>query len=290
MLFHVLLQLCSNGNVSHNSRLNCTQLYCRPSASLVTPLAVNNFGWSNEKAIEFLGWMMASMSLLSVFCFGSIGPLSKRIDERLMLIFAGVIPMIIGRLIMMPMGKDPPPFAGSYEYCGVEGNYMISACHSFPQYCDLSLDPPGPPEKYGCKLCWCLDIRQMTLVQFMIGFAISTVGYPFCIAIIGSLYSKTLGGRKQGLFMGLLTGSGSFARVLGPIAFTRVYQEWGTYITFTMLVVLLAMSLILFLATFKRFPKSKKDDISDPLRPARPLHHVQAADAMPAGIMDAAGM
>lgn len=49
----------------------------------------------------------------------------------------------------------------------------------------------------GCPYCWCLDIPQMTVVQFMIGFAIVVIGYPFCIAISGSLFSKIVGKHAQ---------------------------------------------------------------------------------------------
>ena len=49
----------------------------------------------------------------------------------------------------------------------------------------------------GCSYCWCLDQPKMTLTQFIIGMAISMVGYPFCTALIASIFSKSLGKRPQ---------------------------------------------------------------------------------------------
>ncbi len=195
---------------------------------------MDNFAWQKKEAIQYLGVTLAAGGLLSAFCFGAIGPLSKRINERLLLIFAGICPMIIGRLIMMPMGADTPYFIGNYSDCGVPGMRIFVVPNMYALLClGVILDgppptpEPGETELAGCEHCWCLDTKRMTEVQFLVGFCVSTVGYPFCIAIIGALYSKVLGPKPQGLYMGVLTMSGSLARVLGPIVFTRLYQVRG---------------------------------------------------------------
>ena len=88
-------------------------------------MAIDQWGWSEEETIMYLGIIMASGGLLSGFCFGAIGPLSKRIDERLLLMFVGIAPMIVGRLLMMPMGSSPPKFVGNYTECGREGIIIL---------------------------------------------------------------------------------------------------------------------------------------------------------------------
>lgn len=84
---------------------------------LLTPIANDHWGWSQQDAILYLGITMAAGGVLAGFCFSSVGPLCKRFDERLVLIFCGIFPMIIGRLMMMPMGKDNPPFVGNVTDC-----------------------------------------------------------------------------------------------------------------------------------------------------------------------------
>jgi ceroid-lipofuscinosis MFS transporter 7 len=74
----------------------------------MTPLAIDQWGWTKEDAIMYLGITMASGGVLSGLCFATIGPLSKKLDERLLLLFAGIVPMIIGRVIMFPMGSEYP--------------------------------------------------------------------------------------------------------------------------------------------------------------------------------------
>jgi ceroid-lipofuscinosis MFS transporter 7 len=85
-------------------------------------MAIDQWGWSEEDTLLYLGIILASGGVLSGFCFGSIGPLSKRFDERLLLIFGGIAPMILARLLMMPMGSDEIPFVGNYTECGYEGD------------------------------------------------------------------------------------------------------------------------------------------------------------------------
>ena len=51
---------------------------------------------------------MAVGGVLSGLCFATIGPLAKIFDERVLLLFAGITPMIIGRVIMFPMGSEYP--------------------------------------------------------------------------------------------------------------------------------------------------------------------------------------
>ena len=158
---------------------------------------------------------------------------------------------------MMPMGSDNPTFIGNYTECGYD-------------------DPNDPLVPYaapsggggGCIHCWCLELRRVTEVQFIIGFTIGICAYPYCVAIIGSLYSKLLGPKPQGLYMGVLTGSGSLARVIGPIFFTRLYQEQGTYVTMSVVAGALVISLLLFVLTYKRFVPLKNPNAEEPELPA----------------------
>ena len=51
---------------------------------------------------------MACGALVGVTCFGCIGPLAKKFDDRKLLIFIGLIPLIIGKIVLIPMGSNKP--------------------------------------------------------------------------------------------------------------------------------------------------------------------------------------
>ena len=74
----------------------------------MTPLAIDQWGWTKEDAIMYLGITMAAGGVLSGLCFATIGPLSKKLDERWLLLMAGIVPMILGRVCMFPLGSEYP--------------------------------------------------------------------------------------------------------------------------------------------------------------------------------------
>ena len=48
-------------------------------------------------------------------------------------------------------------------------------------------------EATGCSYEWCTKIPRIEISQFMVGFVVATAGYPFCLTLSGSIYSKVLG-------------------------------------------------------------------------------------------------
>lgn len=46
--------------------------------TLASPIALHQWGWSQEDTIRILGIILSAGAVLAAFCFASIGPLSKR--------------------------------------------------------------------------------------------------------------------------------------------------------------------------------------------------------------------
>ena len=80
---------------------------------------------------------------------------------------------------------------------------------------------------------------RMTVPQFMLGFVLGVIGYPFSLTLSASIFSKVVGDINPGYWLGLFNTFGSSARVIGPLLVTEVYQELGTYaMTFLVISVL----------------------------------------------------
>jgi len=107
-------------------------------------------------------------------------------------------------------------------------------------------------ECVGCHLDWCAEQPALDLVQFIIGVVILTLGHPFRIALTQSIYTKMLGPIPQGTWMGLLSASGSLARVSGPLFVGWIYREYGTYWTMGLPLLGLVIGLVLMLFAYKR--------------------------------------
>ena len=163
-------------------------------------MAVDLWAWTEEDTILYLGIILAAGGILSGFCFGLIGPLSKRFDERILMIVCGICVMILGRAVMVAFpGDGDPLFIGNYTECGYPepGAPTADPAVWLKQSQEVGIEPLAKVGEPGCAYCWCLEQPKMTVVQFIVGMGFSMAGYPFCTAIIASLFSKVLGDIPQ---------------------------------------------------------------------------------------------
>jgi len=225
-----------------------------------TPICMHQLGWPEKESIEKLGILLSIGAVASAGSYASIGPITKFIDERKVIILAGIVPMMIGRIVSFPIGSDLPMFKNTTVIPDVEDTNLGS--------CD------GPTGAGGCdveKLPWCKEIPAITVFQFYLSYAFISVSFPYCIAITVAILSKVIGPRPQGLWMGLITSAGSLARICGPIFISYVYVQFGTYWTFGILTFSLAVTLVTFLATYRYLvpadaqPKTNKKKMTTPL-------------------------
>ena len=70
---------------------------------------MDQFGWSREEAIRYLGIAMATGGITAGFIFTLAIPHTKKFDNRNTLILCGIIPFIISKLVILPMGNTYPP-------------------------------------------------------------------------------------------------------------------------------------------------------------------------------------
>lgn len=175
--------------------------------TLGTPLVMEQFAMDKERALYFIAVLMAVGAVVACISFVLIKPLCSYFEENSVLIWIGFSLMVLGRFACIPIGDEPP----------------------------LIYDPHLPPangttEHVGCPSTqeWCATTNAMTKSQFLVGYALTSVGYPIGVTLIQTLFSKILGPRPQGVWMGLMTASGCFSRVLGPVFVSNVYTVYGT--------------------------------------------------------------
>ncbi len=75
--------------------------------SIGTPMTMDEFAWSESDAVLYLGIAMSAGGVMALCTFVAIGRLAQRFDERKLLILCGIIPMMIGRALMMPWPNGP---------------------------------------------------------------------------------------------------------------------------------------------------------------------------------------
>ncbi|KAL0880525.1 hypothetical protein ABMA27_002919 [Loxostege sticticalis] len=192
--------------------------------TLASSLTMDQFAWSKRQALEYLGALMSAGAVLACLTFALISPLTKFFEERFcistsyvvvymipvdsaLLLWGGFLLTGVASLLCIPWGPGPPPLA-----------------------------PPDAAEAGGgCPQGaqpWCAESRGLTLTQFLLAYACVSVGYSLGVTLIQTIFSKVLGPRPQGVWMGVLTGAGCVSRALGPIFVSTVYARRGPDATF----------------------------------------------------------
>lgn len=195
--------------------------------TLGTSLTMDQFAWSKKEALYYMGILMSIGAIIACVTFTMIGPLCKKFEERKVMLWGGFFFMLIGRVLCIPLGSNPPQIA------------------DFGPYNNITVDVNGT-EIVGCPITqeWCLYTPQLTITQFFIGYGFTSIGYPLGVTLIQTIFSKILGPRPQGVWMGLMTGAGCASRVLGPVFVGLIYTRWGTYHTFGITGAMLLISML----------------------------------------------
>ncbi|XP_076246546.1 CLN7/MFS domain-containing 8 [Calliopsis andreniformis] len=230
--------------------------------TLGTSLTMDQFAWSKKQALYYMGLFMSVGAIASCITFVMIEPLCKRFNERKVMLWGGFFFMIIGRILCIPWGPDPP---------------QIAYVESFNNGTSNSNDT----EVLGCPSTqeWCLYTPQVTVTQFLIGYSFTTIGYPLGVTLIQTIFSKVLGPRPQGVWMGFMTGAGCASRVLGPIFVSVVYTRFGTYHTFGITGLMLVLAMLWLQIVNKRLIPLKAVTLKDDQQKIEveiPLVHVNS--------------
>ncbi|CAG9822815.1 unnamed protein product [Phaedon cochleariae] len=243
--------------------------------TLATPVTMDQFGWSKSESLWYMGILMSVGAILAIVTFASIAPLSRRFPEVKIMIWGGFFFMVLGRILFIPFYGNPPKtydavfklnltiycdMASRNETYGMDFHHLNETLRSYDRF----LNPASVRNETAVRIStlscgedllgcpnsqeWCAYTPRLKLSQFLLGYFLTAFGYPIGVTLIQTIFSKLLGSRPQGVWMGLMTGSGCLSRVMGPVFVTYIYEEYGTIWTFTLTTVMMAGCLIWLLS------------------------------------------
>ncbi|XP_053684876.1 major facilitator superfamily domain-containing protein 8 [Sabethes cyaneus] len=215
--------------------------------TLATPLTMDMFAWTKAEALYYMAWVMAIGAIVASATFVVIVPLCKKFPEQNVLLWGGFFLMVLGRAVYLPMG-DPPKLAIPNNETlalkleadsNIYGSNFTEVFSNLTRldfgYTNSSVDEElAATELLGCPTSqeWCKTTKGMTITQFLIGYAFTAIGYPIGVTLITTIFSKVLGPRPQGTWMGIMTSSGCLSRAMGPVFLSTIYTKFGLYWTF----------------------------------------------------------
>ncbi|KAG6440887.1 hypothetical protein O3G_MSEX001456 [Manduca sexta] len=212
--------------------------------TLATPLTMDQFAWSKKQALEYMGALMSAGGVVACATFALISTLTKFFEERALLLWGGFLLTGMASVFCIPWGPGPPPLAP------LNATEEAGGCPQLAQP-------------------WCESSRGLTVPQFLLGYACVSVGYSLGVTLIQTIFSKVLGPRPQGVWMGVLTGAGCLSRALGPVFVAAVYARAGPDATFGSTAALTFAALAALRLVYKRLQPP----------PLAPAPHAQPAHA-----------
>lgn len=234
---------------------------------------MDQFAWTKSEALYYMGVLMSVGAVIACITFLAINPICKLFAERKVMLWGGFFTMVIGRALYIPWGDEPPliyddSLKNNATYLSfLNGNYCDKNALNLTVIAnETSGCVKNITELVGCPSSqrWCSYTPAMTITQFILGYAMTVVGYPIGVTLIQTIFSKILGPRPQGIWMGLITGSGCLSRVMGPVFVSYIYTELGTTWTFGMTTVMMALSMIwLYIFLDRLIPQEEKHEIAE---------------------------
>uniref|UniRef100_A0A4W5Q6Z1 Major facilitator superfamily domain containing 8 n=1 Tax=Hucho hucho TaxID=62062 RepID=A0A4W5Q6Z1_9TELE len=204
--------------------------------TIATPLSMDMFSWTRKDAVLYNGIILSCVGFESILVFLLVKVLSQRIGDRPVLL-GGLAIIFCGFFVLLPWGNHYP----AIQWADLKNNTVIHETFAPTPVSNSSFEPTGCP----AEQTWCQYTPAIHLAQFITADVLIGVGYPACNVISYTLYSKILGSKPQGVYMGLLTASGSGARTLGPVFVSQVYTILGPRWAFSLICAMVLVAILL---------------------------------------------
>lgn len=171
---------------------------------LGTSLTMDQFAWTKSEALYYMGVLMSVGAVIACVTFVGINPICKIFSERKVMLWGGFFLMVIGRALYIPWGDGPPLiYDDSLKTNLTALNMLKNNCdnNSLTDFTNETMVGCGMnlTELVGCpsSQIWCSYTPAMTISQFILGYALTVVGYPIGVTLIQTIFSKILGPRPQ---------------------------------------------------------------------------------------------
>ncbi|KAM3591047.1 uncharacterized protein V6R79_021219 [Siganus canaliculatus] len=211
--------------------------------TIATPLSMDMFSWTRKEAVLYNGIIICGIGFESILVFLVVKVASQRVGDRPVLL-AGLAIIFCGFFILLPWGNHYPKI----QWADLKNNSLLSKMSEATLASNSSLEPTGCPYDQA----WCQYTPAIHLAQYISSDILIGIGYPACNVMSYTLYSKILGPKPQGVYMGWLTASGSGARTLGPVFVSQVYTNLGPRWAFSLICGMVVGAIIMLSCLYHR--------------------------------------
>lgn len=172
----------------------------------ISPIALDQFSWSHEESLYYLGILLTVGTLCSCLIYLLLPYLSKKCNEHNVFVYFAILRIFLSQVMMIPTGQHKPESSVS-----VNGNSTAAL--------------------FGATHERCNSVPTISRYQLSVSYGMLCISFSVGIAITQTIISKLFGARPQGHWMALYTSVGGIARIIGPVTML-VYIRYGLYYLF----------------------------------------------------------
>uniref|UniRef100_A0A8R1EBA9 MFS domain-containing protein n=1 Tax=Caenorhabditis japonica TaxID=281687 RepID=A0A8R1EBA9_CAEJA len=208
------------------------------------------WGWTNEEAVLYTGILQAVNGLVGVLVYAlfavKLGDYLSNARERIFTIF-GLALGVLYHVITYPY-----PWGGDLSY----------------EIRNVTIHGKTQTEELGCnpaKYHWCKYTKDVNfwIYATMYGVVLAAC-FPIVNISMNTLFSKMLGPRRQGTMQGIMLMSGSFARTVGPMLVSWIFQDWGPEPIWGIEILTLSITAIFWIIFYRRMTPLESNPKLDP--------------------------
>ncbi|KAI6655753.1 Major facilitator superfamily domain-containing protein 8-like [Oopsacas minuta] len=209
----------------------CAYLLVTINDSLLTPVCMDEFGWTSVQTITFNNLLISICCLLGMGSMRVFTFLVKYVEERSLFLLE-IMTLSIAFFLYIPWPGELPELIHPLDGSSNSTIEMVG--------CDYKVKP------------WCLWVPKIHLFQYILGTIIFCTNFPNVYSGSNTIASKVIGTHPPGLLMGALTAGISVGRCVGPIIFIFLYSNYGPQITFGAMTCVVISMILITLVTYKR--------------------------------------
>ena len=203
--------------------------------TLITPYSMDEFAWTNQQAVLYNNIIFAMNGILALVIIICVKFLVKWFQERTLHVTA-LLMLAIAIYVFIPWPGDFPLIKP--ELIRFNNSFVTNAT-----------------EVVGCdyeRQIWCTSVPKLREFQFWLAPILFSLTFPMCGILLITIFSKILGPHPPGFMMGLFTSVGALARIIGPVSLSHLYVYSGPQYTYTVIVGVVVLSVLLDLIFFNR--------------------------------------
>jgi ceroid-lipofuscinosis MFS transporter 7 len=230
------------------------QFFLMFDGTIASPFSMLMFNWTAEQAVLYNGLIQIGTSAIDLTGNLVMGNIVLRYVEERKTMIVGLGSALAGFLtIYCWPGLEPLLPDANMSSLSVATDYSTTTSFINTTTIATTIASSASNSTLApCDFAWCATTTRVTFVQYIIGRILLILSVSIGYTPNATIFSKTIGPRKQGTYQGIFAAAGQGAMTIAPIISTTVYQYAGPRVTYGIAIGVVLSAILMLAASYRR--------------------------------------